>query len=245
MTNDDENITPFPGDRERRGRMRLKPANDGPPPEPMFNLPPVVKGLSLAVMVVFLLQQVLPYLVGADLTDALEYAFAFVPARYSGDLPFGFPAIVAPVTHLFLHGGWLHIGVNLLSLIAFGAGLEKFLGGKKMLMIYFGSGLCGALAQFMAGPHIESPVIGASGAISGVFGALLIQMYDRGYMNSGGSGPGGLKKILPFILIWIVAAVIFGQFGIPGSNALIAWVTHIGGFLGGIILCRPVARMKI
>jgi membrane associated rhomboid family serine protease len=235
---DDSKVTQFPNKKKRREILLLRGANDREPVrEPILNMPPVVKWLSFFIIVVFLLEQGLPWAVGEERADALIYTLGFVPARYVGDLPLGIGGIVSPVTHLFLHGGWLHIAVNLLSLIAFGAGIEKWLGGKKFLLLFFASGIAGALCHFAVSPHLASPMIGASGAISGLFGALLILMKDKGY------GQGG--KLWPFILLWVGTTVFFGWSGVPGTDALIAWVAHLGGFAAGLALARPVARMKI
>jgi hypothetical protein len=75
---------------------------------------------------------------------------------------------------LFLHGGLLHLGFNMLFLWVFGPGLEERLGKWKFLMFYFGCGLVASLAHIITHPFSDAPAIGASGAISGVLGAYLI-----------------------------------------------------------------------
>jgi membrane associated rhomboid family serine protease len=170
----------------------------------------------------------------------LTYALAFVPARYTGGLDFGISGVVSPFTHMFLHGGWMHLGVNVLSLAAFGAGLEKWLGARKFLAVYFLSGLTGALCELLWMPRLEAPMIGASGGISGLFGALLVVMYGKGYMGQGS----GMQRLLPFVLIWLATTVFFGWFGVPGTGgAAIAWQTHVGGFLAGMMLAKVMARV--
>jgi membrane associated rhomboid family serine protease len=234
---DDPKVTRFPEGKRRRGVLRLMAANDAEKDEPFLNLPPAVQRLTFVLLLVFAAQEILPFFVGEEKVSAWIYALAFVPARYSQ--PLDFSAFVSPVTHLFLHGGWLHIGINLLSLMAFGAGIETWLGGRRMLLIYFLSGILAALAQYIVAPDMPYPMIGASGAISGLFGALLIQIRERGRLG------GGAMKLVPFVLLWVALSLFFGMFGMPGAGGAIAWAAHIGGFLAGLALSRPVARLKL
>lgn len=238
---EDRKVTKFPGEKERRERLILRAANDGAPVrEPVLNLPPAIKALSLVLILVYLVQRLLPLLIGAPAADDLLYALGLVPARYTGGQPFGAAAVISPVTHMFLHGGWMHLGVNVLSLMAFGAGVEKWMGGKKMLLIYFICGIAGAFLQVALSPHSDNPMIGASGAISGLFGALLVQMNDRGVLQSNGRNP-----LVIFAGVWVLTSLFFGVFGVPGAEGAISWATHIGGFGAGMALARPVGRLKL
>jgi membrane associated rhomboid family serine protease len=133
----------------------------------------------------------------------------------------------------------MHLGVNMLSLMAFGAGVEKWMGARRMLLIFFATGFAGALAQCLVAPHLDAPLIGASGAISGLFGALLVQMNDRKVLQANGRNP-----LLIFAVLWVVTALFFGWFGAPGAPGPISWATHIGGFVAGMALSRPIARLS-
>src|SRR5271154_2569791 len=91
--------------------------------QPIFNIPPVTLALILINVGVQLLRSLLP----DDLDEALMLTFGFVPARYFGDIGIEhatWPVWVEPLTYQFLHGGWAHLGINMLSLLAFGAGVE-------------------------------------------------------------------------------------------------------------------------
>jgi membrane associated rhomboid family serine protease len=253
---DDPKIARFPDARERREmEHRLQVANDrAVPREPILNLPPAVKYLCSAVLIVQVLIQLLMWLPddfgGEHIVDWIIGNFAFFVLRYTGDMPFGWQGVVSPVTHMFLHGGWLHLSVNMATLAAFGAGLEKYIGSKRTAVIFFVTGILGAathaLAYVVYGasgnatlfPHPEAPLVGAAGGISGLFGAGLMMAQDRGLM-------GGYKRLLPFVGIWILISVFFGFFGMPGAEGPIAWTVHIGGFIAGLLLYRPIARMKI
>lgn len=213
--------------------LELKAANDVH--EPAINLPTAVKFLSLALL--------LAYAPNLFLSDESLYEFlfsgGFVSARYTGGLPFGYEAVISPVTHMFLHSGFLHLSVNVITLMAFGAGLEREIGARKMLMLYFACGFAGALAHFAFSPDVQMPLVGASGAISGLFGGVLMMMYDNGVMGR------GIHRLLPLIAIWIGISALFGFFGVPGSDATIGWLTHIGGFAAGLIFYGPIRRSKI
>ncbi len=152
--------------------------------EPVFNLPPVTQTLCLLNIGIFLFGLVFPQL----MTDKVLYDLAFVPARYTGTVPFGMTAVTSLLTHMFLHAGWLHLSVNAGTLMAFGAGLEKNMGGRRMLVFYFATGLCGAALHTLVYPHSQDPMIGASGAISGLFGGIIMMMYGLGMMGGGGTG---------------------------------------------------------
>lgn len=230
MTNkngpDDSNITRFPSPQERRPR---------PPHEPIFNIPPVTQTLAGIMIVIFIVQMFL----SPEALFNLLFQGGFVPARYTGGLELGLAGFVTPLSHMFLHEGWLHLGVNVGTLLAFGTGIEREIGGRRMLLLFFLTGLFGALAHLFLHAQEQIPLIGASGAISGLFGAVLVMARDKGLMGQ------GRNPLLPFILLWIGISLFFGLFGAPGTDAPIAWGTHIGGFLAGIVLYRRISRMKM
>lgn len=212
-------------------------ANHNPAPpvsEPILRLPPMTKAICGVLLVCFAAQMLLP----DDIAQRLVIEGGFIPARYSGDFAFELAALWSPLTHALLHGGWLHIALNTGMLMAFGAGLEKQRGSRSILLIFLGSILCGALAQLIFYPNDMSPMIGASGGISGLFGAALMEMATR----TTGPAPlwARLQHLLPFIVVWIGISVFFGFFGMPGEAQPVAWAAHIGGFAGGLLLAaRP------
>lgn len=239
MTREDEpkdaSVTNFPTEKERKRLEKERLSRQRAPSEPVINLPPVVKVLCLINAVVFLFGYAFPGL----WTDETVYALAFVPARYFGNLPLGMAGVTSLITHMFLHAGWLHLAVNVGTLMAFGTGIEKALGGRKFLLFYFATGLCGAALHAVIYPDMEVPMLGASGAISGLFGGILIVMYMQGMMGQ------GYRKLLPFILIWLAMTAFFGFFGVAGTDNPVAWATHMGGFVSGLFLYKPISRLKI
>lgn len=203
--------------------------------EPMINLPKVTKLLLTVIVMVHLGTWVL--------SDQDAYAFisymAFVPGRYTGAVPFSWEAVVSLVGHMFVHGGWLHLAMNVLMLMAFGSGLEREIGAKRMLVLFFATGMLGALTHMLFYFGDMIPMVGASGGISGLFGALLVMLQDKGHIQ------GGMKKLMPLIVLWIVIMIGFGMLGAPGTGQPVAWTTHVGGFVAGIVLYPYVLRMKI
>ena len=138
------------------------------PRVPMFNLPPFTKfligiiiAIHLCVWGVSLINPEIEYLI-------YNYG-GFIPASWSGTLPFMWWTPFTLLSFSFLHGGWLHLGVNTLMMMAFGSGVEKWLGWKRMLILFAGSSITAVFFQFISAPNSPIAVIGASGAISGFF----------------------------------------------------------------------------
>ncbi len=200
----------------------------GPPPrQPMFNLPPTVLALIGANVVVHLVVRSL----AAETFSWVLIHLAFIPVRYSVEGLGGWPAWVGPLTYQFLHGGWLHLGLNMVMLAAFGSALERAAGRRRMLMIFFVSGVAGAFMHFALFPESNVPVVGASGSISGLFGAVLWLMARP---NQWGQRS---LRFWPAAVIWVGISVAIGFTGMPGAAAgQIAWAAHIGGFVAGVAI---------
>jgi membrane associated rhomboid family serine protease len=190
--------------------------------QPIFNIPPITGALLIANVAVHGLRLLLT----PSLDDTLVETFAFIPARYTEPGGFGWPALVDPVTYQFLHGSLTHLAINMLALLAFGAGVERRIGGGRMLTFALFCGVASAAAHLVAYPASVEPVIGASGAISGLFGGVLR------FRMGGGSRHG----LWPLVALWIAMDVITGVTGLGGDGESIAWVAHIGGFLAGLLL---------
>lgn len=203
-------------------------AHGGQPPrsQPPVNLPRAVGYLIAVNAAVYVLQVAMPW----RWTNWIVTHLGFVPARYVGS-PAGWDlwAFISPITHQFLHGGGVHILVNMVMLAAFGSGVARTLGSRRMLAMYLIAGVAGALAHWIAYPADTAPVVGASGAISGLFGMVLrlLARHPHG---------GGLTRIWPVALIWIGIAALTGIGGMPGTEgARVAWAAHIGGFAVGFL----------
>ncbi len=200
----------------------------------MFRIPPATGWLIAINVLVQLARQFLPQ--GQD--DVVVSWLAFDGSSIHGH--FGAMDAVTLVTYQFLHGGWDHLVINMVTLLAFGAGVERPIGKLRYLTIYFVSGIAGALFEALfTAPGGDAVMVGASASISGVFGALMViwGLYRVG------SNPLGLVRMT---LLWVALLAITGIAGVGApAGTPIAWLAHIGGFIAGIALgfaFRPSRR---
>jgi membrane associated rhomboid family serine protease len=200
--------------------------------ERAINLPPALLWLIGINVAVHLLRSLL----GEETDNTLVMTFGLVSANYTGASHDLLSQVAAPITYQFLHGGWMHLVINMVTLAAFGAPVERLLGVRRFILFYLSAGIVAGFVQVALFPDSTDPVIGASGAISGVFGAVLMLMR---YVGS-------LPSLLPVAGIWIALNVFFGLFGgMPGSGGeQIAWAAHIGGFVYGLLVIRFFAPRR-
>lgn len=201
-------------------------------PPPLVNLPPLTAALLALLIAV---QALIAFLPDDGEKLALFYRFGFVPADYTGAGEGGWHLLVAPFTYMLLHGGWTHLAMNGAMLMAFGAGIERWLGPARMLVLFVLCGLAAAAVQFAAAPYSTVPVVGASGAVSGLFAAIMVMLRETVGLNAGRRG------MWPFLGLWIGITVLTGLLGGP-DGAHIAWQAHIGGFLSGFLVLRFLHR---
>jgi membrane associated rhomboid family serine protease len=193
------------------------------PHQRMFNLPTVTKWLLAANVVIFAVMAFLP----DQTTDAVVAMFGFTPARYHAGL--SLPALFDPITYQFLHGGIEHVAVNMLGLVAFGAGVEQRLGSWRFLAFYLVCGVVGAFAEFAIDPHSADVMIGASASISGLFGAILRFGAFR-------------RTFWTLVAAWLVLNAVTGIAGVGSEGVPVAWVAHVGGFFVGLLLYPLLVR---
>lgn len=156
-----------------------------------------------------------------------------------------FSTLVPFVTSLFLHGGFLHIISNMWFLWIFGDNVEDEFGRWKYLVIYFGAGLAGNLLQYWLDPTSTIPILGASGAISGILAAYFVSFPHA-----------EVKSLVPIFFLltiieipaWIYILYWFGLQVFSGFSSLtsvqsggVAFWAHVGGFVIGIILAKLLA----
>jgi membrane associated rhomboid family serine protease len=189
----------------------------------MFRLPPVTGWLITINVLVQIVREFLP----AQRDDLVVNRLGFDASTLYGH--FGLLDLVSLVTYQFLHGGWDHLALNMLSLLAFGAGVERPIGKMRYLILYIFSGIAGALLESaFASPNGDDVLIGASASISGVFGAL---MMIWGLYNRGNNPMGALRMAL----LWIALMAVTGILGIGAPQGTpVAWIAHIGGFIAGM-----------
>ncbi len=184
---------------------------------------------------------------GAEAAMAFITEFGAVPCRLSGLCPASdFPApFVTIFTSMFLHGGLLHVGGNMLYLWIFGDNVEDTLGHGRFLVFYVVAGVAAAAAQVAMNPASKVPMVGASGAVSGVLAAYLL-LFPRARILTLIIFGFFIRFVhVPAVIVlgfWIVVQIFNGlvsagaAIGGAGEGGGVAWFAHIGGFLAGIIL---------
>lgn len=239
-------------DQQDAAASKPMPRHDTPAREPVFNLPRVVvvliaicAGIHLARVTMFDFDRELWLLV----------RFAFVPIRYTGGYALDVYAFVAPWSYAFLHGGVAHLVVNMVWLAAFGSPLANRIGTARFLLFWLATSLAAIGLHFVLHPYENIPVVGASGAISGMMGAAARYAFR---IDRASGRPAFAGAVLPviqvfrsratvtFLIVWFAVNLAMGLVpGIAGAEGGIAWEAHIGGFLAGFFLVRlfdPAAR---
>ena len=146
------------------------------------------------------------------------------------------------VTSMFLHGGFMHLIGNMLYLWVFGDNIEDILGKPAFIFFYFLCGIVAALSQARPDPSSTIPMIGASGAISGVLGAYMVFFPKRSVRVAIPLGFFLQVLRLPafvVLIFWFVLQLINSS--VSGSDSGVAFGAHIGGFLAGVILAPMMA----
>lgn len=157
-------------------------------------------------------------------------------------------SLITPITSMFLHGGLLHLGSNMLFLHVFGDNVEDVLGRGRFVLFYLVCGLGAVAGQILVDPESVVPMIGASGAISGVLaGYMTLFPHARvvtlvpififiHFMDL----PAGF-----FIVLWFALQLVQGYLSlgiIADGGGGVAWFAHIGGFLAGLVCVRLLYR---
>jgi membrane associated rhomboid family serine protease len=251
--------------------------------ERIFNLPPVV----LWTVVLLVAIEGLSQLISPQAFLEVLQRFAFVPGRFTyafdpervslafnaiaEDAEFrteearfflgdGKPQWWTVITYAFLHGGWLHLGMNCLWFAAFGSAVARRFGTPRFLLFCAAAAIGGAAAHYVTHMADFQPVIGASAAVSGVMAAAARFVFQPGAPLDESLGFTSrtdeetayrlpalpLRKVvfnrsaISFLLFWFLANFLFGTIPMPlgMSSAAVAWQAHIGGFLIGLLAFR-------
>ena len=169
---------------------------------------------------------------GVDLTQAVPVVIDgtefLVPQAPGPD-----PIYLTLLSSMFMHGGWLHLGGNMLFLWIFGDNVEHRAGPIPYLLAYLAAGLVGSLAQTFSDPTSPIPSLGASGAISGVLGAYLV-LFPRNRVTAFVFRFLVQIPALAAIGMWIALQVISSLADPTGAGG-VAYLAHIGGFVAGVV----------
>ncbi len=216
----------------------------------MFNIPGCVLALLCILGLVHAVRSALP----EDESMRLTLAMALIPARYAGyaaELPGGRIAeFTSLFTHMLVHGDLTHLGINSAWLLAFGGAVAHRVGAIRFFLCFVLFGLAGAALFLAVNPTLLAPMVGASGAISGLMGASMRFLFSA----VDGDGVWRLReapRTVPlmslsrclrdnrimgatgmWLLINLLAVLGFGGLGPQGG---IAWEAHVGGYLAGFL----------
>jgi len=179
--------------------------------------------------------------------------FALIPARYFAPHPYGDTSLalfdyLPFVSNMFLHGGWLHLILNMWTLWLFGPTVEDRLGSARYLLFYLACGLLASLTHAIFNPASTIPALGASGAIAGVLGCF-IRLFPLARLVI-------LIPVLFFPFFFEVPAIVFAglwflmqmlqgtaELFMQPSGGGVAWWAHVGGFVFGFVL-TPLLRQS-
>jgi membrane associated rhomboid family serine protease len=166
--------------------------------------------------------------------DAFIEMWAFVPSRFLANPGGDFLTIF---TSMFMHGGWLHIGGNMLYLWIFGDNVEDRFGHIRYLVFYLTCGIAATFAQLAFSLGSGIPNLGASGAIAGVLGAYALLFPQRRVTVVLGYGVAQMPALI-VIGLWFVLQLFsgIGSIAVTADTGGVAYMAHIGGFIAGVIL---------
>jgi membrane associated rhomboid family serine protease len=198
--------------------------------------------VTLAVFVV---------LTTGGLLDQASFMGGFIPARVDGMVavngvtPAWLPVLVTPLTATLVHASWLHVGFNLLMLLFCGRHVEHVLGRWPILILYMVGAYAAAGAQWAIDPNSGIPMVGASGAISALMGTYSL-LYSRQDVRSWGPISANAIRVLWLAAGWIALQVLVGFATHVDNEGLgqIAVGAHVGGFVAGLLLTRPLLRWR-
>jgi len=209
---------------------------------PTRRFPMVTVILIVLNVIVFVFELMLP---SESMLDSFAYTWGLVPYEL---MQLDLWAIMTVFTSMFLHGGFMHLASNMLYLWIFGDNIEFALGSFRFIIFYLLCGIGAALGQVLIDPISTVPMIGASGAISGVLGAYLL-LYPRAEVETLVFLGYFVRLIrLPALVVlglWIFLQLSSGllSLGMEATGG-VAFFAHIGGFLSGLALVVLLRRRR-
>ena len=201
--------------------------------------PLVTIGLVVLNVLAFLLELSQP---SEGALQSFIQAWGVVPREYAAATDIA-PTIPLPywttlLTSMFLHGGWMHLGGNMLYLWIFGDNIERLVGHLRFLTFYLLCGFAAGLAHIFFSLNSVVPTVGASGAISGVLGGYLL-LFPKNRVRV--LTRGGVAHVPAIVVLgfWIFIQLINGMGSIATTSETgggVAYLAHIGGFVAGLLL---------
>ena len=189
--------------------------------------------------------------------NALVYQFGLYPVRYSRAFLESHMAnpgtvweqAVPFVSYMGLHADWMHVAINCFWLLAFGPVVARRFGAALFVLFFIVCGGAGALTYLAFNWGGEAPVVGASGAISGLMAAALRMLPGQAPWTQPQAAPLAplwSRQLSIFTAVWLVVNLLAGVtgLGMGGESVAIAWQAHLGGFVAGLLLCGPFDALR-
>jgi len=234
--------------------------NDPRSRQPAVSAPAVVLALIVLLVGIELSREYL----WSGQSQRIFVQYGFLPAIYSnawlaahGVSPLSWYDRAIPfVSYMFLHGGFMHVAFNAIWLLAFGSVVARRLGAPLFLLFYLTCGVLAAMVYLACNWGSEAPVVGASGAISGLMAAGIRMLGPPSPLDRDRDSPLApilSRTVLSFTVFWVVANVVAGVtgFGAGPGVQLVAWQAHLGGYAAGLFLIalfdrfRPIAPAPV
>jgi membrane associated rhomboid family serine protease len=205
-----------------------------------FNIPASIFAVLAACLAIHLARD---NLLSTENNLYVLFYGAFIPARYGETL--SWVAFTSPVTYSLLHGSIGHLLNNSVWLVAFGSPVAKAMSNFRFALFWIACSAIAALFHYLADPSSIAPMIGASGAVSGMMGAAARAGFR---LKADGNGRGIVlppigqlirsRTVLTFLGLYLLTNVGIGVFGASAGSpvANIAWQAHIGGLIAGFLL---------
>jgi len=207
---------------------------------PPVKSPPAGNRMKSATVVIAIITAcVSALLLAAGQIEEAALRFGFIPARIGGmALDGALPIWLTPWSATLVHGSWLHLGLNLLMLVYVGSQVERVLGAANLIFAYLVGALVAVFAQWIADPSAFVPMIGASGAISALFGIYAL-MAARPKAVTGSARANRAIHVAWLLAAWVAIQWMTGMLSAQ-QGVMLATAAHIGGFVAGLALQRPL-----
>ena len=198
----------------------------------------IPKTATVVITAITVLATLLIGLVGEN--DRATILMGVIPSRLTGliAIPGAVPAWLTPLTATLVHGGIIHLAFNMLMLVWCGTMVERVLGRSSLIILYLVGAYVSAIAQWLTDMTSAIPMIGASGAVSAVIGAFSL-MYGQQKRIVRSPALNRALNALWLLVAWVVLQLMTG-FLAGQQGFLLATPAHIGGFLAGLLLQRPL-----
>jgi membrane associated rhomboid family serine protease len=205
-------------------------------PNEDFRRARVTVGIAAVTATAWLLSLSLPL-------EYLALRGGFIPVRLdSGTWP-GLPVWLTPLSATLLHGGFVHLLFNVMFVLICGRAVEPILGPKNLVALYLIGAYAAAAAQWAAAPGTQAPMIGASGAVSAIIGAYAM-LFGRNKVRVGNPTLALWLNALWLGAAWVALQLLIGFTDTLSTGPRTAIAAHIGGFLAGLLLAKPLLMLR-